>query len=141
MQRAPSSRNASARGLDRRLLMTTGMKRLALAALLFSACIPSGDDGGGDGDLVWNVKVAADHLVVGQSTTAQSNESLPSGESPMPLDASWYAAPDGIVELSSDVGATISIEALVPGTVTLYASAGGAQGGASREVELFVLAP
>jgi hypothetical protein len=118
--------------------MATGMKRLALTALLFSACIPSGDDGS---DLVWNVKVASDHLVVGQSTTAQSNESLPSGDAPMPVDATWYAAPGGIVVLSSDVGSTISIEALAPGTVMLYASAGGAQGGASREVQLVVLSP
>jgi hypothetical protein len=125
--------------LDRALLKATGMKRLALTALLFSACVPPGGDD--TSDLVWNVEVAADHLVVGQSTTAQSNESLPSGESPMPLDASWYASPDGIVQLSSDVGATISIEALAPGTVMVYASAGGAQGGASREVELVVLSP
>lgn len=115
------------------------MKRLALATLLFSACIfPNNEP---ESDLVWNVEVASSQLVVGQSTTAQSNESLPSGESPMPLDASWYAAPDGILELSSDVGATITLKAIAPGSVMLYASAGGAQGGASREVSLVVSAP
>ena len=113
------------------------MTRIALLATLLAACI----DTDPESDLVWNVDVTSHQIVVGQSISAHSEEALPSGESAMPLDASWYAVPPGIVELSNDVGSTIMVEALVPGTVTLVASAGGAQGGASREVELLVLAP
>ena len=113
------------------------MKRIALLATLLAGCIDSDPES----ELVWNVDVTSRQLVVGQSISAHSEEALPSGESAMPLDATWYAAPPGIVELSNDVGSTIMVEALSPGNVTLVASDGGAQGGASRTIDLIVLAP
>lgn len=113
------------------------MTRIALLALLLAGCI----DPEPEPELVWNVDVSSRQLVVGQSVSAYSEEALPSGASAMPLDASWYTVPPGIVELSNDVGSTIMVEALVPGDVTLVASAGGSQGGASREIALVVLAP
>lgn len=117
------------------MLAWPGMKRLALVILLLSACIDPGPE------LVWTVEVTSSQLVVGQSTLANSTEALPTGESPMPLTASWYTDSSGIVELSSDIGSTITVKGLAPGSVMLYASAGGAQGGSSREVAIVVSAP
>lgn len=117
------------------MLAWPGMKRLALVILLLSACIDPGPE------LVWTVEVTSSQLVVGQSTLANSTEALPTGESPMPLTASWYTDPSGIVELSSDIGSTITVKGLAPGSVMLHASAGGAQGGSSREVAIVVSAP
>ena len=126
------------------MLTWPGMKRISLAAVVLAvvaplgACILPDND---EPDLIWNVEVTSSQVVVGQTTNATSDESLPSGESPMPLTAMWYALPEGLVQLSSDVGSTITIRGLAPGIVTLHASAGGAQGGVNKEVELRVVAP